>query len=173
MEVAKNGFVRQDWPETISRFLQVKIRIVETDPLEANVRKLLNLGHTMGHAIESWSLIHHSQPVLHGQAVAAGLWCESFIAFQKGLLPGEDWKWISSCIEKWFPKIVFPASMIPEIAKIALQDKKNESGKILCTLPSAVGKALINQAVSLDEINRCLAEYEKLPEKWIVPQSFE
>lgn len=52
--------------------------MVEQDPKEQNVRKILNFGHTVGHAIEAYSLTHDADPLLHGEAVAFGMIAELF-----------------------------------------------------------------------------------------------
>src|SRR5690606_4851713 len=64
----------------IHRSVQIKNEVVTADPKEAGLRKILNFGHTIGHAIETWSLDNDGSPLLHGEAIAVGMICEAFLS---------------------------------------------------------------------------------------------
>lgn len=124
----------------------IKIDIVETDPYEAGRRKVLNFGHTIGHALEAYSLQHDSQPLLHGEAIAAGLVCEAFISMRYLGLPEEDLQAISNFVNWHFPHYHLKPSACNDIIATMLKDKKIDSpGKINFSLLQEIGKAVVDQ----------------------------
>lgn len=120
--------------------VQIKNQIVINDPLEKGERKLLNLGHTIGHAIEGY-LLSQEQKVPHGIAVAWGLLLEAKLALALNLLHTEDFETIKSVIESSFPALPSLKEIQTELYDLMLQDKKNKHSKILFTLPQTIGKA--------------------------------
>ena len=93
-------------------------------------RKLLNFGHTLGHAIESFFLNQKKESkLLHGEAVAAGMILESFISFKVTGLPLKQANYIASSINKLFAKIQFSRQGIISIIDLIKHDKKNIKGK--------------------------------------------
>lgn len=135
--------------ENIFRSVSIKLTIVENDPEEKGVRKLLNFGHTIGHALESYFLA--STPISHGHAVALGMVAESFISWKKGLLSESDFKAIEQTITASFPMIFLEPDAVSTIIQLLYQDKKNEQGRILCTLLKSIGEGIYNQAISDEE----------------------
>lgn len=121
----------------IQMSLRIKENIVKEDFEERNIRKTLNFGHTIGHAIESFFLLK-GQPVLHGEAVAAGIFCETFIALEKGFLSSDDSEVIFQAIKKFFPKILLPDAN-SELLNLMQNDKKNQHNTINFALPRAIG----------------------------------
>jgi 3-dehydroquinate synthase len=75
-----------DWNKIIVHSVKIKSKITESDPNEKGMRKALNFGHTIGHAIESTFLQDGVSTLPHGEAVAAGMICESFLSSEKKLL---------------------------------------------------------------------------------------
>lgn len=101
-------------------------------------------------------------PLLHGEAIAIGMICESYIAHDKGLLPQTDLDDIVQTITDLYdlhPEAVMDVSRIIEYS---MYDKKNKGGKIRCTLIENIGSALINQEISAAEIERALVYYGSL-----------
>ncbi len=91
------------------------------------MRKILNFGHTIGHAIETYFLNSQVKgDLLHGEAVAAGMICETYLSEKHTGLTSEDAKSIISYIERIFGKIKIEKEDIPEILNLIKQDKKNE-----------------------------------------------
>jgi 3-dehydroquinate synthase len=133
-----------DNSEIIKRAVYVKSNIVNTDPLEKDIRKILNFGHTIAHAIESFSLANDKNPLLHGEAVAIGLICETYISVKKNGFDENQAEIIYKYIRNLFPLYKINPQTIPEIIDIIKQDKKNKNKKLNFTLLTEIGKSLIN-----------------------------
>lgn len=156
------GWVNDDWTPIIEESLALKQRIVASDPLETGPRKLLNFGHTVGHALESYLLAQPGREVLHGEAVAAGLVCESWLSVQHGLLDPAELDRIETFVLTVFDKIPFVLLETEAIAEFARQDKKNAAGIINCTLLHGVGRGVYDQPVAVTDIAAALRYYHKL-----------
>lgn len=130
----------EEWIEIIRRSINVKKRIVEQDETEKNgVRKQLNFGHTVGHAIESLSL-KTLNPLLHGEAVAIGMVAETRMSRHAGLISQEDEEVIISAITQWGLPTDISVISASQIQRIIRTDKKNKEGIILWSLPMDIGK---------------------------------
>ncbi len=129
----------------IQTSIEIKDQIVERDPLEVGIRKSLNFGHTIGHAVESCSLAHDKSPLTHGRAVAIGMICESFISNKISGLPKKDLEEIVIYLRKWFPKYNLNKKKYPELIELMKNDKKNEKNHISFSLLSKIGKCVVNQ----------------------------
>ena len=156
------GWLTDDWTPIIRESVALKQRIVAQDPLEAGPRKLLNFGHTVGHAIESFLLTQPGREALHGEAVAAGLVCESWLSVQRGLLSAEELDKIETFVFSVFDKLSFVGLETEAIAEFALQDKKNTGTTINCTLLKGIGNGVYDQPVTLAEIAESLRYYHRL-----------
>ena len=156
------GWLTDDWEPIIRESVALKQRIVAADPLEAGPRKLLNFGHTVGHALESYLLGQPGREVLHGEAVAVGLICESWLSVQRGLLEASELDKIETFVLSVFEKVNFVALETAAMAEFAAQDKKNAAGVINCTLLQGVGHGVYNQPVSLAELAESLHYYHRL-----------
>jgi 3-dehydroquinate synthase len=156
------GWLTDDWTPIIRDSVALKQRIVAQDPLESGPRKLLNFGHTVGHALESYLLTQPSREVLHGEAVAAGLVCESWLSVQHGLLSAEELDKIETFVFSVFDKIPFVSLETAAIAEFALQDKKNTGSTINCTLLNGIGNGIFDQPVAVAEIAESLRYYQRL-----------
>lgn len=148
----------QPWNDHIYHSVSTKHQIVTQDPQESDIRKILNFGHTIGHAIERHYL-HEPEPLLHGEAVAIGMICESFLSTKKEGLSNHHLKEINNFILNIFGKTEIPTEELNAIAKNALQDKKNKGGQIICTLLKNIGQATYNTAISLQEVEEGLDYY--------------
>ncbi|MFZ2899607.1 MAG: 3-dehydroquinate synthase [Saprospiraceae bacterium] len=127
-----------NWEEILPRALLVKKKIVEADPLEKGLREVLNFGHTVGHAIETWAL-SQGLDVLHGEAVAAGMIAEVRLSHQQAGLPQKEMQQVVAFLEKGFPSI--PIGPEIDLWAIMRKDKKNRGGQIRMALLEAVGRA--------------------------------
>ncbi|MFZ4741336.1 MAG: 3-dehydroquinate synthase [Bacteroidales bacterium] len=130
--------------EIIKRAVQVKSNIVNTDPFEKDIRKILNYGHTIAHAIESFSLANDENPLLHGEAVAIGLICETYISVKLNGFDENKAVIIYNYIRSLFLPYVINSQNIPALIAIIKQDKKNKNKKLNFTLISEIGKSLID-----------------------------
>jgi len=151
-----------DWHQIVHQSLLVKKRIVEIDPYEENLRQSLNLGHTVGHAIEAFSLKNDQQPLLHGHGVALGILIENFIA--KNLLgfPENQRIDIENFILKNYPYYPISQQNIDAIMHFMRNDKKNKQGKIKMSLLKHIGQAETNITVSENLILKAINQYQKL-----------
>jgi 3-dehydroquinate synthase len=151
-----------DWTPIIEESVALKRRIVEQDPLESGLRKLLNFGHTVGHALESYLLQQPGREILHGEAVAAGMVCEAWLSHQKGLLSAEELDKVETFLFSVFEKVQFVTLETEAIAQFALQDKKNSGSTINCTLLEGIGRGVYDQPVTLTDIAESLRYYHRL-----------
>lgn len=151
-----------NWTETVKKSIQIKSAIVEKDPNEQGIRKALNFGHTIGHAVESHFLDNEEFHLLHGEAVAVGLITESYLSFKKGLLTNDELTRINDVVLKYFnlPHIEAPAQA--EILMLIKQDKKNEKHTTQFTLLQGIGNCSINNAIEEGLISESLNYYNSL-----------
>ncbi len=144
------------WLELIKKSVTQKSRIVRDDFLEKDKRKILNFGHTVGHALESLCGGHPGPELLHGDAVAAGMVAESFLSVKKCGLPEEDLSRITSFIRGGYDTSVFAREDIPALVELMGHDKKNRGGTIRFSLLKKPGVPAINVACDTDLIAEAL-----------------
>jgi 3-dehydroquinate synthase len=144
--------------ELVIKSVDIKARIVEKDPFESGVRKLLNFGHTIGHAIETYFL-NHKTPILHGMAVASGMICENIVAMNNGLLEKAVGEEINNKIKQYFTLPARAPADMEIVTSLTLQDKKNINGDIMMSLLKNKGEAVFNQKVTQSEILKSLELY--------------
>lgn len=152
----------KDWKEIVIHSIKIKSKITEEDPYDNNQRKALNFGHTIGHAIESSYLESGVGALLHGEAVAAGMICETYLSNQKNLLDDVSADKIVSFITRRFDLPVFDESRMDRIYGYMINDKKNENQKILCTLLKDIGNFSIGNAIRKEEIFLSLRYYNSV-----------
>ena len=132
----------------INSYSKVKNEIVKSDKYESNIRKVLNLGHTIGHAVESYS--HISDKIVdlkHGQAIVIGIITELYISHRKFNFPLKDVISVKNHLNKYFNSIPLEKSDIINIYDLMVYDKKNEGSKINFVLLKEIGKPVIDQIV--------------------------
>ena len=132
----------------------VKERIVEQDPHEHGIRKALNLGHTFGHAFESWAL--KRKPVLHGYAVAFGLIPELYLSVVKTGFPTEKMRQTVNFIKENYGSLPITCDDYDELIELMHHDKKNQNGIINFTMLGGIGDIRINQTATTEEIKEAL-----------------
>jgi 3-dehydroquinate synthase len=137
----------------------VKQRIVTEDPTEQGIRKALNLGHTAGHAFESFALRH--TPILHGYAVAYGLVCELYLSAVKTGFPTDKMHQTVSFIKAHYGKMTITCDDYPTLLELMTHDKKNTAGIINFTLLGGIGDIRINQTATQEEIYEALDFYRE------------
>jgi 3-dehydroquinate synthase len=155
-------FNAENWVDLIKTSINIKNNIVLNDPLEKGERKLLNFGHTIGHAVESYSLIHDQNPLLHGEAIAIGMICESYISNSKSELTAGDLKIISDRIYTTYNSYQLNDSTYHELIELMKNDKKNECSGINFTLLNKIGGANYNMEVDVELILESLNYYNSL-----------
>ena len=154
-------FEKTNWNSRISLSLKVKKQIVETDPFEKNVRKKLNFGHTVGHAVESYFLNSGNQ-LLHGEAIAVGMICEAWLSMKNGQLLADELKMIINYLLKIYDKFDLEQSSFPVLLKLMKNDKKNEGSAINFTFLTEPGVSIINQTCDDALILESLKYYANL-----------
>ena len=134
--------------------VKVKERIVEQDPHEQGIRKALNLGHTFGHAFESWAL--KRKPILHGYAVAFGLIPELYLSVAKTGFPTEKMRQTVNFIKEFYGTLDITCDDYDELIELMHHDKKNQNGIINFTMLGGIGDIRINQTATTEEIKEAL-----------------
>ena len=150
-----------DFDELIYRSVEIKNEIVLQDPTEKNIRKALNFGHTLGHAIESYFLENENKKtLLHGEAIAVGMILESYISLEKKLVNLDEYKQIKNTIKAIYDDVIFEENDIEPILELLIHDKKNEYGNIQFALIEGIGKIKINQSVENELILKAFQDYK-------------
>jgi 3-dehydroquinate synthase len=135
--------------------LQIKENIVECDLCETGVRKVLNFGHTMGHAFESLSYELDS-PMLHGFAVMWGMVAELYLSLLKLNLDKNVVSQILVFAKEYYGVFPYTCKQYDRLYELMTHDKKNSGGYINFTLLAGVGDVRINQNVTKDELFEAL-----------------
>ena len=157
-EIKKHSLTDQNWKMLLQHSVNVKLHVVKTDPYEKGLRKTLNAGHTIGHAVET-HLLQTGKKILHGEAIAVGLICEAFLAKEKGMLKDEEFEGIHAYIVNVFGRVALDETEEDAIAQLAMQDKKNRENRILCVLLDGIGNARWDCEIKPDDVKRALAFY--------------
>jgi len=148
-----------DLDALVYRSVEIKNEIVLQDPTEKGIRKALNFGHTLGHAIES-HFLESATPLLHGEAIAIGMILESYISKEQNKLSQIEFDEIKKVLLAIFGKQTFTLEDINSIQNLLIHDKKNEYGKVQFTLIESIGTILLNQSASNDLIFNSFSDYE-------------
>ncbi len=169
-EMLKHGLISNEkmWAEligfmddisTLNQLLadsvKVKERIVEEDPKEHGIRKALNVGHTIGHAFESFAM-KTGKPILHGYAVAYGIIGELYLSTVKCGFPQDKLRQTVTFIREHYGQMQITCDDYPELLELMTHDKKNTSGQINFTLLGGIGDIRINQSATEEEIKEAL-----------------
>jgi len=145
----------------ISDSVAIKNKVVLEDPTELNIRKILNFGHTLGHAIESYFLeSNEHETLLHGEAIAVGMILEAFLSTKISGLSETELHEIKKVFLERFDKIEFSTTDIANILSLLKFDKKNSHGTINFVLLSAIGEPVIDQQIPIDLYKEAFAYYK-------------
>jgi 3-dehydroquinate synthase len=145
--------------QNIADSVAVKQRIVLEDPTEKGIRKALNLGHTAGHAFESFAM--RRQPVLHGYAVAWGIIVELYLSAVKTGFPVNRMRQTVQFVREHYGQLAITCKDYPELLELMHHDKKNTGSAINFTLLGEIGDIRINQTATEDEIKEALDFYRE------------
>lgn len=137
--------------ELVAQSICCKERIVTEDPHEHGIRKALNLGHTVGHAFESFALEQH-RPILHGYAVAYGLLCELFLSAAHTGFATTQMRQTVQYIRQYYGSFSFTCDDYDHLYELMLHDKKNVGGIINFTLLGGIGDIRLNQHLSKEAV---------------------
>lgn len=139
-------------PEVLSPYIKpsvaVKSEVVKEDPYEKGLRKILNFGHTLGHAIESYFLVTPSkQRLLHGEAIAIGMVLEAYLSIECCGLSPEEAKEIKLVFQQFYPQVEIKEEDVEAILALLRHDKKNKAGRINFVLITKIGIPAIDVQV--------------------------
>lgn len=149
-----------DLESLIFHSIAIKNEVVSQDPEEKGIRKCLNYGHTLGHALESYFLHHENKEVLlHGEAVAAGMVLESYLSWQSGNIDEKTYRAIKSVIFSIFPVVSLSAEDIVGIKEWLKHDKKSIKDTLQFVLLSSIGSVAINQQIEEQLIDEAFKDY--------------
>jgi len=172
-EVLKHGLIRDkeafytdahadlskiDWESLIFHSVKIKKTVTDQDPEERGLRKILNFGHTLGHAIETHNLDTPTH-LLHGEAIAIGMVMESHLSYQLGYISLDECDTIKKDIINIYGHHPKRIPSINVLLKIMAKDKKNKSGKIRFSLLEKIGLGNYNQEVTTDKIEDSIWDF--------------
>ena len=149
-----------DLDDLIHASVQIKNTIVTADPYEHGLRKTLNFGHTLGHAVESYYLSEtDKEQLLHGEAIAIGMIMETYISAELLGFPKQEMEIIKETFLKIFNKVSIDASDYDAIIELLKYDKKNEHGNINFVLLENIGVPKIDCLVENDLLIKAFEYY--------------
>jgi 3-dehydroquinate synthase len=159
----KNSDLSRPSAELVYRSVEIKNEVVIEDPKEMGIRKSLNFGHTIGHAVETYSLLHDDgQHITHGEAIAIGMICEAWLSCKKIGMSEADLNEIVEVITRLYPKYHLEESWNAELFSLMQKDKKNQNGQINCTLLKKIGQYSIDNICTEAELCDSLKYYATL-----------
>lgn len=142
--------------------IQIKDQIISEDPFENGLRKTLNYGHTLGHAIESYCLQHaNRKTLLHGEAIGIGLILANYLSTQISEKDNDLLKRADEHIVDLYGKHKFDDAEIDKIIQLLIHDKKNSHGEVRFVLLEGIGTARLNCQVSNEQIKKAFDYYSK------------
>ena len=148
--------------ELIYWSIEIKNKVVIEDPTEKGIRKSLNFGHTIGHAVETNSLIHDANPLTHGEAIAIGMICEAYLSYKKTGLSLNELEEIVRVLRNLYPDYSLAGVDYNALCALMLKDKKNLNGKINCTLLTSIGQYSLDNICTDTELCESLSYYASL-----------
>ena len=147
-----------NWNDIVKHSIKIKSSIVRKDPLENGIRKILNFGHTIGHGIES-TYMSKNNYLLHGEAIAIGMICESYISYTANTLQKNELDLITKFIIKTYKPKIINNNKIEPILEAIIHDKKNINNKINMSLIEKIGKCGYNYNINKLVINESIDYY--------------
>ncbi len=158
-EIRRLDLDQQAWPDLVAHSVAVKERIVAQDPTEKGLRKILNFGHTLGHAVETHFLSRGRNRLLHGEAIAVGMIAEAFVALEKKMIDETLLAQIEEYFFSVYGKVSLTDADMEPILALTLQDKKNRKGQVRMALLDGPGHCAYDVPVTKHEMERALHYY--------------
>jgi len=149
------------WENIIRRSIEIKLQIVQQDPKEQDLRKALNFGHTVGHAVETFFLEGASVSLLHGEAVAVGMICEAYLSYASAGLAPEMLDQVTTYLLNHYAPVTLDPLADHRLLELMRHDKKNSKGEINFTLLETIGRAAVNKKCSAQQILEALRYYRE------------
>lgn len=151
------------WGGIIQHSVGVKWGVVEQDPTEKGLRKTLNFGHTIGHAIESYFL-KAGPRLLHGEAIAIGMIAENYLSAKMLNVSEPERDEINRYLLEVYGHVELPDALLEQVVELASHDKKNEGAVIQASLLKEVGNCTYNIPIGGPDILDSLFYYRSLKE---------
>jgi 3-dehydroquinate synthase len=150
---------QQNLGDLIQHSVEIKKQVVTADPTEKGLRKILNFGHTLGHAIETFFLDKGKKRLLHGEAIAAGMIAEAYIGFQKGMVNEDELAQIEEFIYAVYGTVNIDPNDFEAIIKLTQQDKKNKGKLVRASILKGIGDCAYDISLSKTDMKKALAYY--------------
>lgn len=157
--IRQQSFEELDLSKLIAHSVAIKEAVVLEDPKEAGLRKILNFGHTLGHAIETYLLDKGKRKILHGEAIAIGMIVEAFISHQRDLISLQELEEIESYLFENYGRVKLHTEEISKIIALTAQDKKNKGKEIRFSLLTGIGDCGYDIPVSASEMKKAIQYY--------------
>ena len=157
--IRQQSFEELDLSKLIAHSVAIKEAVVLEDPKEAGLRKILNFGHTLGHAIETYLLDKGKRKILHGEAIAIGMIVEAFISHQRDLISLQELEEIESYLFENYGRVKLHTEEISKIIALTAQDKKNKGKEIRFSLLTGLGDCGYDIPVSASEMKKAIQYY--------------
>lgn len=149
------------WMDFMVPSLRIKQSVVEQDPFEKGLRKALNFGHTVGHAIEGYAL-ESDRPLLHGEAIAIGMVCEAFLSHTAGRLSEEHLMEILEFIKRIYAYWPIPVENADDLIALMKNDKKNRGAEINCSYLDKIGQVQVDQTADEEQLIQSFHFYNEM-----------
>ncbi len=149
----------KSWIQLIQNTIMVKNRVVRHDFLEKKQRRILNFGHTFGHAFEALAHRAFEKPLLHGETVAMGMICSLFLSHLKTGFPEAEKDGTIAYIRSGFSFDLFRDQDFSTLLEFMKHDKKNQDGLFRLTLLKQPGKAVVNVPCNEEEIHSAYQDF--------------
>lgn len=156
-EIKLIDFDNQDFTSLIQHSVNIKSEIVAVDPTEKGLRKILNFGHTIGHAVETFFL--EKDRLLHGEAIAVGMICEAYLAYKKELLSENELLEIEEFIYTVYGSVKINPEDYNAIATLTSQDKKNKGSLVRASLLNDIGNCSFDITLTKADVIKSLKYY--------------
>lgn len=145
----------------IAKSVALKNRIVLRDPMDKGLRRILNFGHTIGHAIEGL-LLGSPHELLHGEAILAGMIIESHLAYQKKLIGKAVLEEVLSVFKRNFERAPLPDLPVKDLLNLMANDKKVSGATLRFSLINGIGSCLFDVSVTEKQIRKALTFYSEI-----------
>lgn len=159
--ISRKTLEEQDFAALIAHSVAIKKEIVAEDPTEKGLRKILNFGHTIGHAVETFYLDKGEERFFHGEAIAIGMIAESYISCHRKLIDEKTLRRIKKLLISVYGQTVIPNTIFSAIITHTQQDKKNRGVEVRCSLIDGIGSCLFDVSVTAEEITEALSFYNE------------
>ena len=150
-----------DLTSLISDSVSIKQAVVAQDPTEKGLRKILNFGHTLGHAIESFYL-ETPASLLHGEAIAVGMILEAYLSHRELGLSNNELVAITNHIKSFYDLPIIDPADYQDIIELTKQDKKNEHGSVRFVGLKQIGKAVYDVPLEAEDILEAFSYYKEI-----------